>query len=306
MKTNYHTHTTRCMHATGSDEDYVLSAIKGGYQELGFSDHTPWKYHTDYVADMRMLPEELPGYVESLHSLREKYRDQISIKIGLECEYFPAYIHWLKEKIKEYQLDYILFGNHHYHTDEKFPYFGHHTENLDMLELYEESAIEGMESGLFCCLAHPDLFMRSYPQFDRHCKLISRHICRTAARLHIPLEYNIGYVAYNEAHGIVPKTVMKSVRDVLQIGHAADESDKKRAVKRVKELSEDELHLLICSTEEKMLQAAANLDFELAAKLRDKLFELQGKKPEELPEETVALPQRKRRRQRKPGKYLKA
>ena len=43
--------------------------------------------------------------------------------------------------------------------------------------------------------------------------------------------------AYNEAHGIVPKTVMKSVRDVLQIGHAADESDKKRAVKRVKELS---------------------------------------------------------------------
>ena len=112
--------------------------------------------------------------------------------------------------------------------------------------------------------------------------------------------------AYNQAHGIVPQTVMKSVRDVLQIGHAADESDKKRAVKRVKELSEDELHLLICSTEEKMLQAAANLDFELAAKLRDKLFELQGKKPEELPEETVALPQRKRRRQRKPGKYLKA
>ena len=112
--------------------------------------------------------------------------------------------------------------------------------------------------------------------------------------------------AYNAAHGIVPKTVMKSVRDVLQIGHAADEGDKKRAVKRVRDMSEDELHLLICSTEEKMLQAAANLDFELAAKLRDKLFELQGKKPEELPEETVALPQRKRRRQRKPGKYLKA
>ena len=72
MKTNYHTHTTRCMHATGDDEDYVLSAIKGGYRILGFSDHTPWKYRTDYVADMRMLPEELPGYVESLKTLREK------------------------------------------------------------------------------------------------------------------------------------------------------------------------------------------------------------------------------------------
>ena len=71
MKTNYHTHTTRCHHATGSDEEFVLSAIKGGYQEIGFSDHTPWKYHTNYISDIRMLPEELPGYVESLRSLQE-------------------------------------------------------------------------------------------------------------------------------------------------------------------------------------------------------------------------------------------
>lgn len=53
MKTNYHTHTTRCMHAVGNDEDYVRSAIKGGFQELGFSDHSPWKYHTDFVSDSR-------------------------------------------------------------------------------------------------------------------------------------------------------------------------------------------------------------------------------------------------------------
>ena len=62
MRTNYHTHTTRCLHATGSDEEFVLSAIKGGYQELGFSDHTPWKYHTNYISDIRMTPEELPDY----------------------------------------------------------------------------------------------------------------------------------------------------------------------------------------------------------------------------------------------------
>lgn len=145
----------------------------------------------------------MPEYVESLRSLREKYKDRISIKIGLECEYFPDYIHWLKGIIKEYELDYVIFGNHHFHTDEKFPYFGRHTDSVDMLELYEESAIEGMESGLFAYLAHPDLFMRSYPQFDRHCKLVSRHICRTAARLNMPLEYNIGYESYNEANGVI-------------------------------------------------------------------------------------------------------
>lgn len=202
MRTNYHTHTTRCHHATGSDEDFVLSAIKGGYEELGFSDHTPWKYHTNYVSDIRMFPEELPGYIESLRLLREKYKNQISIKIGLECEYFPDYLHWLKGIIKEYRLDYIIFGNHHFHTDEKFPYFGRHTNTIEMLELYEESAIEGMESELFAYLAHPDLFMRSYSEFDHHCKLVSRHICRVAKRLKLPLEYNIGYEEYNEANGI--------------------------------------------------------------------------------------------------------
>ena len=108
--------------------------------------------------------------------------------------------------------------------------------------------------------------------------------------------------AFNEAHGITPTTVMKSVRDLLEIGRAPDAKSKQRERKRAA-LTEDELHLLICSTEEKMLQAAANLDFELAAKLRDKLFELQGKSPEELPEETVTLPQRKRRKR---NKYLKA
>ena len=111
----------------------------------------------------------------------------------MECEYFPEYIHWLKGIIKEYKLDYIIFGNHHFHTDEKFPYFGRNTDSVDMLELYEESAIEGMESGLFAYLAHPDLFMRSYPEFDRHCKRVIRHICRKAVRLNLPLEYNIGY-----------------------------------------------------------------------------------------------------------------
>ena len=114
--------------------------------------------------------------------------------------------------------------------------------------------------------------------------------------------------AFNEAHGITPMTVMKSVRELLEIGGKADALPRKarsaQDAPKKKTLSEDELHLLIVSTEEKMLQAAANLDFELAAKLRDKLFELQGKSPDEIPEETVSLPQR--RKSRKRSKYLKA
>ena len=222
-----------------------------------------------------MLPEELSEYIESLQYLREKYRDQIDIKIGLECEYFPEYIPWLKEQIKKYQLNYILFGNHHFHTDEKFPYFGHHTNNRDMLGLYEESAIEGMESGLDNCLAHPDLFMRSYPKFDHHCATISRHICRTAARLNIPLEYNIGYVAYNEEHGITPTTIQKSVRELISVSKkvAKEEMNFK---KDPESMNRDELTKLIADIQKKMQKAAADLNFEAAAEYRDKMVELKG------------------------------
>ena len=42
MIANYHTHTTRCRHASGTEEAYVQAAIQGGLEILGFSDHTPY------------------------------------------------------------------------------------------------------------------------------------------------------------------------------------------------------------------------------------------------------------------------
>ena len=108
--------------------------------------------------------------------------------------------------------------------------------------------------------------------------------------------------AFNRAHGITPVTVMKSVRDLLQVGHAADDGPKRE--RPAKQLSEDELNLLINSTEEKMLQAAANLDFELAARLRDRLFELQGKDPGDV-KLADPVPKQQAKKKRK-SRYLKA
>jgi len=197
-KTNFHTHTARCGHAAWSDEEYVLSALRGGFCELGFSDHTPWPYPSGFVSPIRMTPDELDGYVASVRRLAERYRDRIRLRVGLECEYFDAYMPWLRETIRRCRLDYVLFGNHYYPSDEHAPYFGHETRSPEMLERYTESAVEGMETGLFACLAHPDLFMRSYAPFDGHCERASRRICRTAARLRIPLEYNVSMIAADE------------------------------------------------------------------------------------------------------------
>ena len=105
--------------------------------------------------------------------------------------------------------------------------------------------------------------------------------------------------AYNDAHGITPITVVKAVRDLLMVASAPKGDE--RPGRPARELTPDEKELLIQSVEDKMLQAAANLDFELAARLRDRLFELQGKSPAEIP----ALPQQQKRQKRR-SKYLKA
>lgn len=196
-KTNYHMHTRRCMHASGTDEEYVKSAIRNGYEEIGFSDHSPWKYDSDFVAHMRMPLSKFDDYYNSIAELREKYKNQISIKIGLECEYFPKYMDWLKQFIVEKKLDYIIFGNHYYKTDEKRVYFGTACEKEDFLIHYVDEAIAGMKTGLYSYLCHPDLFMRGRRIFDEAAKRESIRLCEAAKKLNIPLEYNLAGAAYN-------------------------------------------------------------------------------------------------------------
>lgn len=41
-QTNFHTHTSRCHHAFGNDEEFVRTAIQNGFEVLGFSDHACW------------------------------------------------------------------------------------------------------------------------------------------------------------------------------------------------------------------------------------------------------------------------
>lgn len=53
---NLHTHTYRCHHAKGTDEEYVIKAIENGYDLIGFSDHAPYLFPNGYVSSFRMLP----------------------------------------------------------------------------------------------------------------------------------------------------------------------------------------------------------------------------------------------------------
>ncbi|MBQ8249732.1 MAG: excinuclease ABC subunit UvrB [Clostridia bacterium] len=86
--------------------------------------------------------------------------------------------------------------------------------------------------------------------------------------------------AYNEANGITPQTIKKSVRDLIEIGkkeaEAAPEKKYKDALRDKKKLSADERSALIDELTAEMKAAAKKLEFERAAYLRDKIKNLQG------------------------------
>jgi len=187
MKVNLHTHTFRCRHAEGTDEEYVLAAMKEGYTKLGFADHTPFPYDNGYVGKSKMTVDELDGYITSINALKEKYKGQIEILLGLECESAPRFFPYLRQ-VRE-RMDYMILGNHGDGSIHE-KYFGN-IKDPERLELYVHNAIEAMESGLFLYMAHPDLMLSKYPAFDDTAKYLSRQLCREANRLHIPLEYNL-------------------------------------------------------------------------------------------------------------------
>ena len=82
--------------------------------------------------------------------------------------------------------------------------------------------------------------------------------------------------AYNKAHGIVPQTIIKSVRDIIEISSEADKSAGKR--RDGLKMTESERRAEIEKLEKKMREAAKMLEFEYAAILRDQLIKLRGEK----------------------------
>lgn len=78
---------------------------------------------------------------------------------------------------------------------------------------------------------------------------------------------------YNEEHGIVPKTIVKPIRDIIE---ATKEYTESADIKNPKSMTTKELNDTIKKLEASMKEAAKNLDFERAAELRDVLFELRS------------------------------
>ncbi|MBX7491187.1 histidinol-phosphatase [Helicobacter turcicus] len=154
MHVDLHNHTSLCNHATGTMEEYIIKAIEKGIDVFGFSCHNPMAFDSKY----RMRFEELPLYLDSLKTLREKYVGQIEILSALEIDFLPQF---MEDSLFKIPLDYRI-GAVHFLGDWGF-------DNLEFIREYAKrdindcwveyfKAIEMLaNSGKFDIVAHIDL-----------------------------------------------------------------------------------------------------------------------------------------------------
>ena len=180
---NYHTHTSRCGHAVGLDEEYVIKAIELGIKRLGFSDHIFFPGLSQ--KGVRMNEDEVDGYLKSIHQLKEKYKNQIDIKVGFEAEYLPMFIDEYKDLVKSGKIDYLILGQH----------FGQFANKID---IYKEDVIryaldvkEAISVGIFTYIAHPDHFLLGVKKWNENCEKAVRIIMQACEETGTPIEINI-------------------------------------------------------------------------------------------------------------------
>lgn len=188
MLANYHTYTTRCRHAQGEDREYVEHAIMGGMKILGFFDHCPWIYDDDLESGTRMRPDQLDNYFTSLTDLKKEYESDIKIFIGFESEYVPELMEAQNELLKDYPVDYMILVEHFHEREPLSSYTGFEITDEAFLKKYVDLVIEGMETGKYSYVAHPDLL-----HFTGSDTIYEKHFTRLCAYLKendIPVEIN--------------------------------------------------------------------------------------------------------------------
>lgn len=189
MIANYHTHTPRCKHAIGTEEEYVRCAIAAGMQILGFSDHTPYPFPRGYVSTFRMPVEQLEDYVLWVKHVQQKYAKEISIHLGVEAEYYPKFFPDLMDLLRDNGVQYMILGQHMIGNEMDEPYCGIPDGDAKKLERYCDQSIDAMYTGLFTYFAHPDLF--HFVGDRKVYQAQMRRICKAANECRMPLELNL-------------------------------------------------------------------------------------------------------------------
>ncbi|MFC1669520.1 histidinol-phosphatase HisJ family protein [Spirochaetota bacterium] len=158
---NYHTHTYLCEHATGTIDEYIACAIDAGIKELGFSDHSPLP--ENFRKGYTMSAEKIEFYIDEIEKRKLKYKDKISIKLGIEID-FPLIESFDKKYLDDNRFDYLI-GSCHFIEGWSFdhPDYLEEFKKRDIDDIYSQyyEIMDSMaESGLFDIIAHFDLIKK--------------------------------------------------------------------------------------------------------------------------------------------------
>lgn len=191
MYANYHTHTFRCSHASGKEEEYIKTAISGGIKIMGFSDHVPFAFENGQEYPWHVQTKDADDYMKTLLTLREKYQDDIKIYIGFEMEYLDKYFDDMLEYVRSLGAEFLILGQHFSRFDsfEVAYYSSGPNYDEEILISYTDLVIKAIKTGVFSYVAHPDIF--NYDIESEEYKREVRRLCEAAKEYDIPLEINL-------------------------------------------------------------------------------------------------------------------
>ena len=212
LDTVFHVHTFRCGHAEKvPDECYVIRALEMNAGDIWFTDHAPFPGNP---FGNRMAIEQLPEYLETLTTLKEKYAERIRVHIGLEIEFFEGYAEYYRKLYEEPRLELLLLGQHMAEVA-----LNQYSFSLPKAELEEREAeclvkalVGGMNTGYFKVCAHPDRCFRRKKEWTAELEALSKELIRAAEANHVVLERNLSSMRHKhhyweEFWSLVPEHV---------------------------------------------------------------------------------------------------
>ncbi|MCX6852144.1 MAG: histidinol-phosphatase [Verrucomicrobia bacterium] len=154
-----HMHTPLCKHAWGEPEEYAQQAVKAGLKGIIFTCHCPMP--NGFWPTVRMSESEFDTYLAIVQRAADAFKGKLDIRLGIESEYYPGCEEYIAALHKRADFHYVL-GAVHWQAKEYLNKFETGTiENFR--RTYFEHLAKSAESGLYDCLAHPDLVKNYHP-----------------------------------------------------------------------------------------------------------------------------------------------
>ena len=201
MKIDYtfHSHTFRCGHAIGDIHDHVFLAVKHGYKIFGASDHVllPGIIQPRVRGDYSLLEE----YINEYNLTKEKYKKDIKMYLGFECEYSKYFLSYYKALLKDKGFDYLICGQHCYFDESNSSHY--YFDKPNGLKRMKEDMIEAMKSGLFLYIAHPDIIFSGAAEITEEFKKATKELIDAAIKYNSVFEVNIhGFIRNHVRRGV--------------------------------------------------------------------------------------------------------